>query len=142
MPQSSGSKAANWLAESFRLTVFLAPNVQPKDEGWWARVTGANPESKTAKPARGELVETGIFQSNVLTLSVQPGRIDWILSPNLSSENESGEIKSVGSFEDVGKTFSTAMSSWLNYCPPIVRLAYGAVMLEPVENRKAGYIRI
>ena len=78
MPQSSGSKASNWQAESLRLTVFLATNVQLGDEGWWTKVAGTDPENRIAKPNRGEIVEAGIFQGNVLTLSVQPGRIDWI----------------------------------------------------------------
>jgi hypothetical protein len=142
MPQSSASVASNWQAESLRLTVFLATNVQLKDEGWWTKVTGADPENKTAKPNRGELVEAGIYQGNALTLSVQPGRVDWILSPNVSLEDNLSEIRSVGSFEGAGATFSAIMSNWLKDCPSTVRLAYGGVLLEPVESRERGYLRI
>jgi hypothetical protein len=52
MPQSSGSIALKWQAESLRLTVFLSTNVQLKDEGWWTKITGTNPENRTAKPNR------------------------------------------------------------------------------------------
>jgi len=142
MPQSSGSIASNWQAESLRLTVFLATNVQLKDEGWWAKITGTVPENKIAKPSRGELVEAGIFQGNALTLSVQPGRVDWILGPNASIEDNLSEIKSVGTFESAGATFSATMSNWLKDCPSTIRLAYGVVLLEPVENREKGYLRI
>ena len=124
------------------MTVFLTPNVQLRDEGWWAKVAGTDPENKTAKPSRGELVEAGIFQGNALTLSVQPGRIDWILGPNVAIEDDLSVIKSMGSFERARTTFSAVMSNWLKYCPPIVRMAYGAVLLEPVENREKGYLRI
>jgi len=34
------------------------------------------------------------------------------------------------------------MSDWLKDCPSTVRLAYGAVLLEPVENREKGYLRV
>ncbi|PYV67023.1 MAG: hypothetical protein DMG96_40570 [Acidobacteria bacterium] len=142
MPQSSGSKASNWQAESLRLTVFLATNVQLRDEGWWTKVAGTDPENRIAKPNRGEIVEAGIFQGNVLTLSVQPGRVDWILGPNMSIEDDLGEIKSVGSFRSAETTFSATMSDWLKDCPSTVRLAYGAVLLEPVENREKGYLRV
>jgi len=142
MPQATGTKTPNWRAESLRLTIFLAANIQPKDEGWWSKVAGAEPESKTAKPNRGELVEAGLFQGNALTLSVQPGRIDWLLSPNVSIEENLSEIKSVGSFDSAEKAFSTIMLNWLDACPATVRLAYGVVLLEPVGNREEGYRRI
>lgn len=141
MAQSSGSRSSNWQAESLRLTVFLAPNVQPKSEGWWEKLARAKSESKTAKPAKGEFFETGMFEGNVLTLSVQLGRIDWVLSPNQSSQDES-EIRSLGSFEAAAKIFSKMMSKWLNDCPQIIRLAYGAVLLQLVENREKGYRRM
>jgi hypothetical protein len=142
MPLATGSPMPKWRAESLRLTIFLAANAEPEAEGWWNKVVGAEPENKTAKPNRGELVEAGIFEGNALTLAVQPGRIDWVLSPNLSIEDNFSEIKSVGSFERAEKTFSAIMLNWLNDCPPTVRLAYGVVLLEPIENREEGYRRI
>ena len=37
--------------------------------------------------------------------------------------------------------FAKVMNVWLKDCPPIIRLAYGAVLLEPVSDRRAGYKR-
>jgi hypothetical protein len=143
MPQTPNSKPSPWQAESFRLSVFLAPNVQPRDEGWWARVTGADPENKTSKPTRGEFSESGIFQGNLLSLAVQPGRIDWIMGPNLAMDDDPDVgLRLVGSFEVVEKTFVSIMTHWLESCPSITRLAYGATLLEPVESKESGYRRI
>jgi hypothetical protein len=145
MPQSPSSKPSNWQAESFRLSLFLAPDVRANGEGWWTKVAGAEPENRNAKPARGELIESGFLAGNVLTLSVQPSRVDWFLSPNFFPEGDDGRavgIKSVGAFESTGQTFLPTLINWLNDCPAIVRLAYGAVLLEPVDNREAGYLRI
>jgi hypothetical protein len=105
-------------------------------------VTGTQPENSTAKPNRGELVEAGIFQGVNLTLSVQPGRIDWVVSPNLSQEDEPSGLKTLGEFGTVAKDFLSTVSNWLNSCPASVRLAYGVVLLDPVENRENGYLRI
>src|ERR1051326_6486099 len=114
MSESTGSKASNWQAESLRMTLFLAPNVQPADESRWIKVTGTQPENSTAKPNRGELVEAGIFQGVNLTLSVQPGRIDWVVSPNLSQEDEPSGLKTLGEFGTVAKDFLSTVSNWLN----------------------------
>jgi hypothetical protein len=145
MPQSPGSRPSNWQAESFRLSVFLVPSVRANAERWWTRVAGADPENRNAKPARGELIESGFLGGNVLTLSVQPGRIDWFLTPNIFPEGDDGStlgIKSVGPFESTCQFFLRTLITWLNDCPAIVRLAFGAVLLEPVDNRQAGYLRI
>lgn len=127
------------------MSVFLVAGVFANGEGWWSKVAGAVPENRNSKPARGELIEAGFFGGNVLTLSVQPGRIDWFLSPNIFPQGDDRSdvgIKSVGEFESTGKMFLTTIMKWLDDCPAIVRLAYGAVALEPVDNRMAGYVRI
>jgi hypothetical protein len=130
----------NWSAESLRLTAFLAPSAEVKAEGWWAATAGSEPESRTVKPSRGELVETGSYLENSLTLSVQPGRIDWVLAPSQAQfENFEIELKLVGRFPEVADAFGHAMSAWLKNCPPVVRLAYGLVLLERVDTKEEGY---
>ncbi len=139
-PTEIKTKTPNWQAESLRLTAFLAPLAELKSEGWWASTIGSEPESRTAKPSRGELVEAGTYLDNTLTLSVQPGRIDWVLAPSQAQfENFEVMLKTVGQFPGVADAFARAMYVWLKNCPAIVRLAYGAVLLEHVESREAGY---
>jgi hypothetical protein len=141
MPQTP----SNWQAESFRLTAFLRPNERPNGEGWWTGAARTQPESRNVKPARGELIESGFVEGKVLTLSVQPGRIDWFLSPNMFPEGENtpaNDIRILGAFRSTSQVFLEIVRNWLSECPPIVRLAYGAVLLESVTNREAGYRRV
>ena len=127
------------------MTVFLRPNERPNGEGWWIRAAETEPESCNTKPARGELIEAGFVEGNVFTLSVQPGRINWFLNPNMFPQGEDASpsgIKSVGSFRSASQLFLAIIRRWLSECPPTVRLAYGAVLLEPVASRETGYRRI
>src|SRR5258708_4034004 len=103
----SKAETANWLTESLRLTAFLAPSAEVKAEGWWAATVGSEPESRSAKPSRGEFVDIGSYLDNSLTLSVQPGRIDWILTPSQAQiENLEITLKTVGRFPDVADAFA------------------------------------
>lgn len=132
-----------WKAESLRLTTFLTPSAQPKGDDWFASIAGAQPETRTEKPSLGQLVDVGAFEDSTLTLSVQAGRIDWFLGPSQSTIQDGAvAIKSVGSFPGVLDVFSRPMLKWLSKCPPVLRLAYGAVLLEPVENKELGYERL
>jgi hypothetical protein len=135
-------RTSHWQAESLRLTVFLTTTSQPKAEGWWSKLSGGDPETRNAKPRSGELFEAGNFQGSVLSLALQPGRVDWFLSPSLAQEDESAQIRSLGNLHGAVNTFSAAMLKWLEECPPAVRLAYGGVLLEPVHNKEAGYLRL
>jgi hypothetical protein len=129
-----------WQSEHLRLSGFLTPSNNLNSDGWWESVTGSQPESRTARPSRGEVVEVGNFLDGTLTLSIQPGRIDWTLTPAQAQlEDFDIQIKSVGRFPDIAKLFSAAMDKWLRVCPDLVRLAYGTVLLSPVKDRDAGY---
>lgn len=133
----------NWQVESARLTVFFSRSVSVVNPNWWASTIGSEPESRTAKPARGEYVEWGNYLNNALTLSVQPGRADWILSVSQAQfEDMEIKLKTVGPLASVAADFATVMNVWLKNCPSIIRLAYGAVLLEPVADQRAGYRRL
>lgn len=144
MPNSETTiTSPNWQVESARLTAFISPSVKVVNPNWWASTIGSEPESRAAKPARGEYVESGNYLNNALTLSVQPGRSDWILSISQAQfEDAEIKMKSIGPLAGVVADFSTVMNAWLKNCPPIVRLAYGAVLLEPVADHRAGYQRL
>jgi hypothetical protein len=138
MPENS-----NWVADSVRATAFFAPSVTVRSEGWWSLVTGSEPENRNSRPTRGEFVDTGAFLGNTLTMSVQPGRIDWFLLPGQQQfENVEIAIKSIGQFPGIVDSFVRGMELWLADCPAVVRLAYGAVLFEQIDNQIAGYRRL
>ncbi len=138
MSQPTPAPVRQLLAESLRLTAFPAGAAALDPSGWWTQLVGSAPETSTSKPGRRELQEIGRVGTRNLLLSVLPGRIDWLFVPPLDTQ-VSEEPRRIGPFSDALDAFSTLVSRWLQTCPPMVRLAFGAVVIEPVENRAAGY---
>ncbi|OQW33249.1 MAG: hypothetical protein A4E20_13120 [Nitrospira sp. SG-bin2] len=86
----------------------------------------------------------GPFNGGVLILALQPGRIDWHLTAKQAEE----EPDSLGGLsllkpEAIAK-FQDLISRWmqLESYPPLIRLALGQVLLQPVETREAGYLQL
>jgi hypothetical protein len=137
---SKGEK--NILIESLRLTAFTGA-ASAKEITWWSDITGKQPEARTARPPMGFLQETGMFEGRTLILTIQPGRVDWVLNPGPSDvERKSDELSSIGRFPSALSAFVPPMLHWLSLGPPISRLGYGATLLEPAADRVAGYKRL
>jgi hypothetical protein len=133
----------SWQTESLRLTGFSPPNTKFDPSAWWLNLVGSPPETETSRPKAGIHKQEGLFEGKLLTLQVQPNRIDWILSPIVKPSEEPMEtLPTLGSFEDVAKPFIDLMVQWLDVSPPITRLAFGAVLVRLVPDRKAGYVEI
>jgi hypothetical protein len=127
--------------ESLRLTAFLAPAAQGDQPTWWADLIGAQPETRTSKPSKGELQETGTVGERTLVLSVLPGRVDWFLGPRLE-EGVLRETRWAGRFPDALETFSQLMTRWLAVCPALVRIALGVVAHEPALDKPTAYRKL
>jgi hypothetical protein len=125
--------------ESIRLTGFLAPTAQVGDPTWWSDLTGSPAETRTAKPSRGELQEAGTVDDRTLTLAMQPGRVDWFLTPRFE-QGVLPESPWAGNFREALDSFSALMLRWLPASPPLVRIAFGAVVHRPVADKAAGYV--
>ena len=131
------------LTESVRLTAFLTPGTQLGEPTWWSDLTGNQPETKTAKPSLNELQVIGPFGDRQLVLSAQLGRVDWLLTPKPSqSFEEPHQIASIGQFPESFASFEPLMVRWLAVPVPIIRLAFGAVVLQSVDQAAAGYRRL
>ncbi len=138
------ASASELQTESLRLTAFLAPSVQVSElvePNWWSDLVGAQPETKTSKPGRGELQEAGPVGDRTLVLSVQPVRVDWFLTPRYEG-SVPPETRWAGRFADTLGVFDALMTRWLGMCPALSRLAFGAVVFEPVRDKVAGYRRL
>jgi hypothetical protein len=132
---------ADLQAESLRLTAFLAPSVEIGEPAWWAGLTGFQPETKTSKPSRGELQEAGPFGDGTLVLSSQPSRVDWFLGPRLE-DGIPKDSRFAGRFNEVFPVFIPLMRRWLTNGPGLLRLAFGAILHRPVQNRADAYTRL
>ena len=129
-----------WHAESLRLTAFLSANAKIPEPTWWKDLTGKTPDTKNLRLNKGEQEEIGTFNNGQLILRIQPIRIDWLFA-GVEDQKEGIECPTIGSFPEALDQFGKLMSTWLNSssCPSIQRLAFGAVLLQPVTDQRAGY---
>lgn len=134
---------SHWQVQALRLTAFPSPAAKFDDPKWWKELLGADAESRNIRPARGELTEQGPFEKGILVLQVSPLRIDWNLGLNVATglDLDDPNLPALGSLSDVGDKFQKLMAGWLNSAtvPPLQRLAFGAVLRQPVGGHNDGY---
>lgn len=135
----------NWQVELLRVTAFhgQVPDEQKKNwSSWWTDLVGVPPENTTLRKRDEIFQETGPFNGGQLILTLHPGRVDWHLSTADEEEDTSDGLFLLKS-EAVTKFYDLAVR-WLKLgsCPPITRLALGCVLLQPVDNRQAGYLKL
>lgn len=129
-----------WKAGLFRLSVFPSPSAQIEKPTWWSDLVGEPPEKTTSQPRTGGFQDEGEYEDNKLMLSVQPLRIDWMLVPQ-EDVLPAANFLALGTFPEFLTRFRQLMERWfqLESCPTAQRLAFGAVVLLPVESLQDGY---
>ena len=130
-----------WQVERLRVTAFPSPAAQVQEPTWWSDLVGEPPETHTVRPRQGGMQEEGAFATGRLILRIEPTRIDWLLTA-MSEQKSSGEDSpTLGPFPDILRTFQELMGRWLamETCPSMTRLAFGAVLLQPVANHPNAY---
>ncbi len=145
MPQQNTlnhPSAIDWQVENLRLTAFPSPAAPFLQEEltWWTDLVGEPPETSTHQPKRGVLQQKGPVEEGQLILTIQPDRINWLFS-SVEEEQEAKDLPIIGPFARILDSFIPLMDKWfrLETCPSVIRLAFGAVLLHPVENKQAGY---
>ena len=143
MQAKTHSKDASlWRVELMRLTAFLsAVDVSDADK-WWGTVIGEPPDSKTVKLKGATQTLEGHLGTGKVLLNVDVNRVDWLTAPDLSVEQEIKEIPNIGAYAEVASLFNSKMVQWLKCNPSITRLAWGATLTQPVEDRESGYKRL
>ena len=129
-----------WQAESLRVTVFPTEDFQAEESDWWQELVGSQPDKRTKFPARGAYRDEGKIDDRVLRLEVERDRIDWHCGP-VYQEADIGSMKTLGEFVQSIEQFVKFLSDWLDpsSCPPVQRLAFGAILLQPADSRESGY---
>ncbi len=130
-----------WKVESTRVTAFPGEAVATDRISWWDEFAGVDPEAVLSRPKVGQYEAHGDFEGRRLTLAIQPGRIDWVMSPQEQAPDDERRAF-LGPFPDVFASLSKIVTPWLTHAPALVRLAVGAVLLQPVDNVHAGYVRL
>jgi len=133
-----------WQAEILRMTVFHPIEIQTAQPSWWEDLRKELPEAISLDPKRPSERHEGPFEEGRLVLTLQPGRIDWVFTIDIGRESNAQRIPTIGVFTDSLESFLSLMVQWLQEgkSPQVRRLAFGAVLLRPVESLKHGYAQI
>ena len=130
----------DWQTESLRLSAFV---VEPLDSGsrnLWEPLMGAEPEAVHRMPRDRKTKEEGSFLDGFLSVEASDTRIDWRFGQD--PKNPIKELPVVGSYAGLQTEFRELMKDWFVHCPPVQRLAYGAVLLVPVKDVYEGNERL
>jgi len=123
-----------WQVESFRVTCFPSSATEFNATNWWQEVVGEQPENTVVRAREGFRQDEGQVNGRKFILGVQPIRIDWVMGV----KEEGGET-TIGTFQDSLESFLEMMSRWFKISPPLRRLAFGSVLVLPVDSRESGY---
>jgi hypothetical protein len=130
----------NWLIELARVSVFApVDNDAINKEGIWKRLTGADPELRTSRPAEGLFIEEGNFGNGRLIVIVAVGRIDFLLqTPPTGPDGFQG----MTSFSEAIDNLQGIVFPELGRLPNIDRLAFGCVALLPAASKDDAYTHL
>ena len=130
-------KLSEWRTEGLRLTAFTLNPIDLEEVARWADLTGEEPDISQARPRDKVLVEAGPYLGGWLTLELGAMRVDWRLAVN--PNEPPAELMVLESFGVLREKFRGLMGKWLKRSPPMKRLAFGAVLLLPVDSMVDGY---
>lgn len=130
-------KEQHWLVESLRCTAFYDVSTEIDYTSWWSDVVGDQPDDIQQKPGAGAYRAKGGWHGASLSLTGQPGRVDWELAATPPRDDDRVVIPTAGDFSIVDE-FTSLLNGWLQNSPEANRLAFGAVWLRPVEDHVDG----
>ena len=137
----NGLPSLDWQVENLRMTAFPSPSARfTQEPSWWTDLMKEAPETSVRQARRQLLRQEGQLSGGRLTLTIQPNRINWQFAATREEEEEVA-LPIIGPFEKTLDIFLPLMVKWfeLDTCPPLSRLAFGAVLLFPVDSLQSGY---
>lgn len=105
-------------------------------------VVGEVPETKIEKPREGTIREEGPFLWGRLVLAVEPLRVDLVLTGDMQEVVQKGTFDVLPDLATSVPAFSALAKRWIAMGAPIIRLAWGAVLVAPARDREEGYRRL
>jgi hypothetical protein len=131
-----------WRVETARVTAFPGDVVNVDGLSWWLDVIGSAPESVLTRSRAGQYNAQGEVDGRRMTLQVQPGRIEWNLTPVVKPDDEPLNFPTLGLLDDVSQSLAGAVRRWLPMAPILKRVAFGAALVQPVDGLQVGYARL
>jgi len=142
-PMRTLGPVESWQVMTMRVTAFPNEPFKADEQSWWRDLVGSEPETVISRVKVGEYRAEGGFEGRQLSLSLHLDRIDWNLAPIMDvSEGPPPMLPLAGPFPEVLTSFRKIIDRWLPLSPPMSRLAFGAVLAKPVEDRRSGYLHI
>lgn len=135
----STAELNKWKLESLRLTVFLEKEIEVDLDSFWNKATGQYPEKTETRKHTGDRLAEGDYENWRVSLSANSltSKVDWVVFPK---EFDLTGFSTIGNYIEETKKFSEIFGKWVKEeCPPSVRVAYGAVMIQDVPDRQSGY---
>lgn len=129
-----------WQVQLLRVTAFIKDNDRAKEENWWASLFGEPSETRTVRSKEGLFQDEGTFGEGRLILAARSGRVDWTWSVSpIVPIPESPTIPSLGTLVETSNTLCERMNVWLDLAPSLTRLAFAAVLDQPVAEKEEAY---
>jgi hypothetical protein len=129
-----------WQLEFVRLIAFPAtPSLLSLNQEWWKELTAEQPDDFVSTRKKEYREDRGTFQGALLSLTINPGHLIWeARSPDVV--DVSGRFPTLGPFREKIDWFVELLSPWLSTsCPPLVRLAFSAKMLQHAASPQEAY---
>jgi len=131
--------ALEWEAESLRVSLFSNGPTPVTDEDW--RAVTSQTESYNRQAIAGGYIFSGTFENSQLNFSGINKRVDFVQSPTLPPPSGPDvTLPTIGPWKATREKFVSFTSAWMNNANfPILRIAFGAVLLCPAKNRLTSY---
>ena len=128
-----------WQSETIRVTAFPSSDAVVTSETWWKALLGEEPSLQTVRKGRFFRRDQGDALNGVMSLTVQPGRIDWNLGPKVVPDEPPQDFPSLGTAVDNIRRFTDLILHWLPSSPPLDRLAMGVTAWLPAKDQHEAY---
>jgi hypothetical protein len=134
--------ALEWITETLRVSLFSTATVSLTDADW-KKITGQD-EAEIQQKIVGRRTMVGPYLDGRLSISATGARVDCVLSPKTPTEPlEEGYVPSVGAWPAVCEEFVEGTADWVgNFRAPVVRMAFGAVLLGRCADRQDAYKKL
>lgn len=129
-----------WQPQQLRLTAFPLDSAAALDCDWWQKTFGQPAETSTRK----KLIraDQGSIGDKAVSLTVDPQRISWTIDARIDPLDPPPPLPTLGSLLDVVAKCGELFKQAIGCLPEVRRMALGAILLQPVDDRESGYRRL
>ena len=144
METGSDRSSRQWEAEQLRATTFVLPEGSSNEPStWWDAVVGGQPDEEITRAKEGVVQQTGTFGGKPISVVLRPERVDWMIQSSVVRPDvPPAGFPLLGPFVESLELLLRIAERWLEYSPPVHRLALGAVLLKPVLGHEEGYAEL